>query len=281
MPPDLADEVRYQLLQTCELEGRPTTNDAIAANQVVVNYIKGIGRLEGADLVNMTPSMNNVQKSLTNLGQLKYLPISQETINQGIKIVTSILNWAAERYQGQQLSKAIICSDAPLGKYLGGLSEAYQDYYIKGQLNSEEKSIRLYYNALALSQAELSRKGKQFLTVKNVEALNSNSCDAVMPIRRNRYRVQGYLNILALTAKTNKDIADEFKKAGYNYSPAECSAYLQPSTRQAPAEQASGNSSLMTEKVTPAGLPLESRLKLYKTIQSYQASVRAELAKMQ
>ena len=267
-----ADEVRLKSLQSCELFNKPTAARAVVANTVVIDYIRAVGHIAGAKNVSFQSELETVRKSLINLGQTG-LPfaLSEQVVNQGIRIANAVFEWAAKSYRNVELSKAVICTKEPLTAYTTGLAQAYDRGYINGILDNEEETVRRYYNGLATSQTASFRNSTKVMVVRDYEALNSNSYDSLMAVRNNRAAAARYIKVLSLTAKANAEIADELTKAGYTVKPEQCSAYLKPPEGQPPV------SSLQTKPSHQPDLSLWEKRQITHILTKYNSQVRHEL----
>ena len=224
------DEARMLALQLCEEEYKPTSQRAAMANKVVTDYIRAVGHLAGDKNVQFVSEFETIKKSLVGLLNTG-LPfqVRSEAVQQGVLIANAVFEWMANKYRNVELSKAVICTNEPLMIYLKGLSYAYDTGYINGILADEERSVRKYYGSLAADQVGSLRNTNNAIKVRDYEALNANSYDALMAIRNNRAAAQGYIRILGLTIKANAEIASALTKSGYQVSPKQCTAYLTPS----------------------------------------------------
>jgi hypothetical protein len=267
------DEARILALQVCEEAYKPTSERAAKANLVVTDYIRAVGHLAGDKNVQFKSEFDTIKKSLVGLLNTG-LPfqVRTEAVEQGVRIANSVFEWMANRYRNIELSKAVICANEPLKVYLDGLSYAYSTGYINGILADEERSVRRYYGALAADQVGALRNTNKAIKVRDYEALNANSYDALMAIRNNRAAAQGYIRILGLTSKANAEIASVLSKSGYQATPEQCTAYLTPAAPKA------GPTSLTPGKAPrPQQIGLKQQAEIATILEEYNSLVKREL----
>lgn len=266
------DKARILALQVCEEEYKPTSQRAATANQVVTDYIRAVGHLAGDKNVQFKSEFETIKKSLVGLLNTGIpFQVRSEAVEQGVRIANAVFEWMANRYRNVELSKAVICSNEPLKVYLDGLSYAYNTGYINGILADEERSVRRYYGALAADQVGSLRNTNNAIKVRDYEALNANSYDALMAIRNNRAAAQGYIRILGLTSKANAEIASVLTKSGYQVSPQQCTAYLTPSP-------STGATSLMPRQAPkPQEIGLKQQAMIADILAKYNSLIKREL----
>ena len=225
-------EEREDAMANCEKENRAAIQNLKAANGVIINYVRAIGRLAGDASISFRPEIETTATSLGALSKTAGININEATKSKGISIATFLVEMTSSRYRNTELAKAVICTQQPLKEYTEGLSKAYEEYYVNGLLETEGKMAKRYYAYLASIRSALEAQSKTPPSALEYETIDQNSYAAAIASMERRDAARRILRAMLLTAETNSTIASELQKSGYRISPSECRIFLKHPSSQ-------------------------------------------------
>lgn len=190
-------------------------------NLVIVNYMKKIGELAGADLVNFDDQFSTLQTSTTNLqSELSDLfeeakteqTVITERVNAGLDIANFIVTQIFEGRRRETLTEAITVANEPLKTYAEGLQTVVKRVYIDQYLKTEEEYLDQYFIEYisAILDSKERQQGESVVAI--AELLIAIDQDRWNPekdkIQQRRELGYSYIDLLQTIVNSHQQLAD-------------------------------------------------------------------------
>ena len=213
------DAIQEQAIKDCNDLNRPQAANAKKANQVLINYMVAVGQLASDNTVKFNESLVNITKALNGLN-IKAIELNKEQVDAGIGIANFFIDWITRKFRRGNLKKAIVCTDDSIQTYSEGLMNVFQEGYIDGILEQENKRIRRYYEDYATVMRQRGAIDREF------RALELEKFQAIEASLKRHDAAYAYIAIINKTAEVHGGLKEIFAANEALPTPAECEQYL-------------------------------------------------------